>query len=75
MEFPKLRGPYLGQTPPDREPEPFASTYKKQDNFRGQNRIFWSFIQNIYTSPQNKRSDIYWVDTKIIQEFYPEGFE
>lgn len=53
----------------------FASTYQKQDNFRGQNKILWSFIQNIYTSPQNGSSDIYWVDAKIIQDMRPEDFD
>ena len=53
----------------------FASTRQNQDNFLGYDKIFWAHIQNIYTSPQNGSSDIYWVDAKIIQDLRPEGFD
>lgn len=53
----------------------FASTRQKQDNFSGQNKLIWTYIQDIYNCPQNGSSDIYWVDAKIIQDLRPEGFD
>lgn len=53
----------------------FASTRTNQNNFSGQKKIIWAHIQEIYKSPQNGSSDIYWVDSKIIQDLRPNGYE
>ncbi|MGD9344575.1 MAG: hypothetical protein PVH84_01850 [Candidatus Aminicenantes bacterium] len=52
----------------------FASTRTKKDNFSGRAKIFWTHIQEIYSSPQNGNSDIYWVDAKVVHDLRPEGF-
>jgi len=53
----------------------FASARAKKENFSGKTKIFWHHIQDIYTSPQNGSSDIYWVDAKVIHDLCPEAFD
>lgn len=52
----------------------FAST-RKGPGLNSWGEMTWGRIQQLHFSPQNGSSDIYWVDSQIIKNLKPEGFE
>jgi len=46
----------------------FAAIINLRDSIFSHNRMTFSTIEKLYNSPQNGRSDIYWVSTNIIKE-------
>jgi Tol biopolymer transport system component len=70
-QFPRLKGPYLGQSPPGLKPVIFApgivSTERNELNpvFTPDGKYLF-FTRNI-----NRSGDIYWVDAKVIETFNP----